>query len=253
MASIISTIAFSIALAAFQFSFPNAKALPNHLSQAELIRRYASFDLKMQGIGILLLVGITTLLYFLFAAIVAVDTHLQRDALFLIQPDRMALFVATMFLALFFSSMVYLSLAKRQLKESWPEFLLYNNYKYNMDYQKAFKVLIWILGVLGIAVSGIIMDSGTAFTENEIRFNNFLGIGYTTYSYADVTEVNEVLKLVAPNGNIVSDRHFVIHFNDGETWLSRVNGFMQVDIDQEIAQYVSEKASLEIQELEFDN
>ncbi len=65
--------------------------------------------------------------------------------------------------------------------------------------------------------------------------------------------LKSVDKLVAPNGNIVENKYFVIDFNSNNKWSSRHGGNSNYDKDIEMINYILTKTGLELNYLEFDD
>ncbi|RYG08861.1 MAG: hypothetical protein EOO07_24875, partial [Chitinophagaceae bacterium] len=71
------------------------------------------------------------------------------------------------------------------------------------------------------------------------------------YVYADVSDITSVMKVKAPNGNILTEPHTIIRFKDGVEWSTRSDGFEDVHKNQEIIDLVVAKTKKQITRKEF--
>jgi len=219
----------------------------------ELRKKYLRFDLKQLGIFVLLTVVIVFILFKLFSILVDLRLSLLSDVTIIVKPYPEMLFIISIFGGMLLASLTMFAISKRQLKTDWDEYLAYSNLKYKFNYVKVSKytvrIFAFITGLLIIAF----LDWYSAFGQQEIKINGLLSIGAKTYKYSDITQIKDIERLTAPNGNIVDDPHFIIEFNDGVKWNSRENGFANYDQDSDIINLIADKAEIEPIELEFDN
>jgi len=56
------------------------------------------------------------------------------------------------------------------------------------------------------------------FMPTQIRFNPLLGVKEHVFEYRDIVAIRTASALIAPNGNTVQRREFVVRFSDSSSW-----------------------------------
>lgn len=253
-------VSFTTALILFGLYKLFGKILPldkaeykTHKTVEELRKKYIKFDLKQLATFSLLTIGLVYILFKSFSALIDLRLSFLSDVTIIVKPYPEMILIISLFSGMLLSTLTIFAISKRQLKNDWDEYLAYSNLKYKYNYIKASKYGL----ILFTCITGLLIISFTdwysAFGQQEIKFNGLLSIGAKTYEYSNIAKIKEVEKLIAPNGNIVDDPHFIIEFTDGVKWNSRENGFANYDQDSDIIDLVKTKTSIELLELEFDN
>ncbi len=219
----------------------------------ELRKKYFKSELLQLGLFVLMAIGLIFVLYYAFDALINIRLSFVSDVVIIVKPYAEMVMVMAFFTGLLLASLIMLMLTKRLLKADWAEYLAYQNVKYKFDYIKltGYTVRVFIL-ITFLLIIGF-LDWYSAFGQNEIKINRLLSLGPKTYSYSSITQIKDIEKLKAPNGNIIEDPHFIIEFKDGKKWNSRDNGFADYDKDNEIIDLIIGKTGIEPLELEFDN
>lgn len=70
---------------------------------------------------------------------------------------------------------------------------------------------------LSALLTAALFDTYVVAGATELRVNPFLGLE-RRYSYSDITEIATAPSLIAPNGNLVHRRVFLLKFADGNTF-----------------------------------
>lgn len=249
-----SAVAFFLVLRTFHKLIPlNSPNFETHSTFKKLKEKYKRFDAIQLGIQFATAAG----LFFAFKRAFSTIANLMQpsidDVIILVKPFSGMILTLSLFCAILISTLLSLAIVKAQLKDDWSEYLAYLNLKYKFNYVRVSKYVIPIFALATVSLAVGVLDFYTVFGKDHIKTNGLLSLGTTTYSYEDVVEVKEVEKLIAPNGNVVVDPHYVIEFNNGENWNSRENGFANYSQDSQIIDLVLSKTDLTLIVLEFDN
>jgi hypothetical protein len=218
----------------------------------ELRKKYLKFDLKLLVVFVIITVALVFILFNLFSLLINFRLSLLSDVIIIVKPYPEMIFIISFFSGMLFAVLTVFLISKKQLKNNWDEYLAYSNLKYKFNYVKVSTYTIRIFA----AITGLLIiaffDWYSAFGQKEIQISGLLSIGAKIYKYSDVTQVMDIKKLKAPNGNIVEDPHFLIEFCDGASWNSRESGFGKYDQDSEIIALVVQKTGKEVVELEYE-
>lgn len=218
---------------------------------AQLRSAYLGFDLRLIGLSLILTILFTYLLYQLLSLISDFRLSTIEDAKILIKPDTSILLLPAMFNGMLAAALTATSIGKHQLKEKWSEFMAYYNLKYKFNYERAMVYVLRLISILVIPLTILSLDFYTSFGEKHVKFNRLLGFGTKTYLYTEVSALTRVLKVKAPNGNILAEPHTVIRFKDGAEWSTRSDGSDDQNKNREIINLVLSKTDKQIAEKEF--
>ncbi len=70
------------------------------------------------------------------------------------------------------------------------------------------------------------------FGNDKIMISDFFQLTEPKYEYKDIEAIKSVDKLIAPNGNVVIDKHYIIEFSDSYKWSSRKGGHSNYEKDK---------------------
>lgn len=234
--------------------FPVGKAeYSTNKNFAALKILYVGHDFKQQGIFLGTAVAAGLILVKLLEWLLDLRLSFVSDQEIIVKPGADMRYVLSIFAGLLIAVPVSFWIGKRQLKGDWPEFLAYTNLKYKFNAMKVMKYVTGFISVLVGLLTIIYFDYYSTFGKQEIKINGALSLGSKTYKYSDITKIKALERFYAPNGNIVTDPHFVIEFNDGKKWNSRESGFERNDENRQIIELVQSKTDLELIKQEFDN
>lgn len=156
-----------------------------------------------------------------------------------------------MFDAMLTAALLTTAIGKHQLKEKWSEFMAYYNLKYSFNYERAMVYVLRFISIVIIPLTVLSLDVYSSFGEHRVKLNGFLGFGVKIYAYADVSDITSVMKVKAPNGNILTEPHTIIRFKDGVEWSTLSDGFEDLHKNQEIIDLVVAKTKKQITRNEF--
>ncbi len=243
----------SLIFALFSRYFPINKAKrQTSKSLSELKKGFRTFDIL-----ILLLFFVSTpflvyISYKIFGAISDFRFSNYADEGYLFLPDRMMWFVPAIFSGLGLSAFIFTAIQKPILKEKYNDYIAYSNLKYGYDSDRIIKILIKFLIILVTGFFIFAINNFASFGTEKIVISNFFQLTESKYEYKDVTNIKSIEKLIAPNGNIVIDKHYIIDFSDSNKWSSRQGGDSNYEKDSEMIKFISAKTGLDLKYLEFD-
>jgi hypothetical protein len=148
----------------------------------------------------------------------AMQEHVDTIVFFM---DGAALWVPAFFMALLLSSVILTPALKAVLKARYAEYERYTALRYGFDQNRVMKgLVIFICAGFVVAVFAF-FDAYVVASPGELRVNPLLGLE-RRYAYSEISEVLTAPALIAPNGNVVHRREFLLKFKDG-TIYSTIN------------------------------
>jgi hypothetical protein len=131
--------------------------------------------------------------------------------------DGAALWLPAFFMGLLLSGVILTPIVKRVLRGGFAEYERYTALRFGIDQTRAMKgVAITICSAFALAVFAF-FDAYVVASPGELRVNPFFGFE-RVYSYRDISEIATAPALIAPNGNTVYRRIYVVRFNDGTSY-----------------------------------
>lgn len=131
--------------------------------------------------------------------------------------DGAALWIPAFFMALLLSGVILTPVLKALLKERYAEYERYAALRFGFDQNRVMKGLaITISSAFVIAVLAL-FDTYVVVSPSELRVNGLLGLE-RRYSYSEISEVVTAPALIAPNGNTVRRRVYLLKFGDGYSY-----------------------------------
>lgn len=177
--------------------------------------------------------------------------QMQEDG-FLFLPEQAMWFIPAIFAGLGVTGILWDTIQKAILKERHKEYVAYSSLKNGFDAERASSLFLRVLAVLVVSFCTLGINYYAHFGEEKIRIANFFQLTSSTYTYQDVVAVKLVDKLVAPNGNIVEDKHYVVDFVDASKWNTRSLEDLGGKSIEEAIDSILEKTTLDLEILEFD-
>ena len=131
--------------------------------------------------------------------------------------DGAALWLPAFFMGLLVSGVILTPVLKRVLKERYAEYERYTALRFGFDQNRALKP--FAIGISSAFVLAVFLffDAYVVASPSELRLNPFLGFE-RHYTYRDVSEVVTAPALIAPNGNTVYRRVYLVRFSDGTSY-----------------------------------
>jgi NADH:ubiquinone oxidoreductase subunit 5 (subunit L)/multisubunit Na+/H+ antiporter MnhA subunit len=233
-----------------------SKRKPKSKSQRsidELRKEFMKYDLLLLLLFFVLTPIFTYLFYNIFGTISEIRFDRLKEDGILILPTKIMWFVPSILFGLGLSAFAVLIIQRPLFKEKHNEYSAYSSMKYGFDAEMVSKNLIKFLVILGTGFFVLAINNYTHFGKDKILISSFFQLIESNYEYEDVVAIKSVEKIVAPNGNIVEDKHFVIDFADNNNWSSRQGGVSFYEKDRETINFVLAKTGFELIHLEFDS
>ena len=143
---------------------------------------------------------------------------LQADAQTLVfTMETVAWWLPAFFLALLLSGLLLNGLGRVLLKERFADYERYNALRHGFDQQRVLKGLVVFVCTGCALFIYIFFDAYVAASPQELRVNPLFG-SERRYAYTEIAEVVTAPALIAPNGNTVHRREFLIRFADGSSY-----------------------------------
>jgi multisubunit Na+/H+ antiporter MnhB subunit len=218
----------------------------------ELRKEFWKFDILILILFFVLTPIFVIITYILFGWISDLRFSKASANGYLFIPERMMWFVPAIFAGLGLSAFVFLKLQKPILKDRFNDYAAYSSLKYGFDADRVSNFLIKFLIVFVTAFFILAINYYAYFGNDKIMISDFFQLTESKYEYNDITAIKSVDKLIAPNGNVVIDKHYVIDFSDSYKWSSRQGGDSNYEKDTDMINYILTKTGLEIKHLEFD-
>ena len=217
----------------------------------ELRRKYLKYDLTQIGLFFLFTIILTFVYYYVLIWLSDYRVSMIKETVIIVKPFIAAWFLSAMFTSMLTTTLIIIYLGKWKLKTDWEEYSAYGYMKSGYS-PKIGSIVMRIFAIItAILVIGF-LDWFTAFRQDDIVINSLFGLGNKTYLYTDIADIRDIMKVKAPNGNIVDDEHYIIIFNDGSKWNSRQNGFANFREDSKIIDLIELKTGRQLTKLEFD-
>ncbi len=222
-----------IAMVLFRYLFPIWFALPKDYpesgpSLAEIEKRFADRGDKPEGKAALLTL-IPVLVCCAFVGIVALFCASRGNGgtdLILLPSIYWYMFPA-IFGAMGISILAHAAATRKLLRgkgtDGDDEYALYvrlQNLKSNYRAGNTSRILSGVLLISSLAMLVLFADNYTRIGKSEITLNPFFSLGETRHTYRDIERIVTAPRLLAPNGNTVERRVYLIRFRGGDKWNS---------------------------------
>jgi hypothetical protein len=232
--------------------YPVTGAADETRSLEELRREFLRWDLAARAL--LLLVAPATG-YVWWRVFVNLGSAVERsypEAAFTFPPTPIAWALPALFAGIVSSGPVITSSMKLILGERYPRFLSYQDSIYRMNTQ-AMNRPFYIGSVSMIAIGVFIIANWyTYVTDTHLVANPFFGFSEQSHRLSDLTQIRTAPTLIAPNGNRVQRREYVLKFADGGHWTTKWNpSESSADVIQALISHVSSKGGVPPTELEY--
>ncbi len=188
------------------------------LTLDELRARYQGWEL---GLGFGALVGaipFAFLFWLVLCALAAAHAKLLPPAELVWSAAPFLWSIPAMFLGLVVMFPVGGLLARRLLRDRYDEYLAYQQLKSGMDAAKVARILGTVVSLAAAVFVFLGLDWSVRADREALTLNTFLSIGDVRHPWADVRAIRTAPSFIAPNGNRVSRREYVVRFADGRSW-----------------------------------
>ncbi len=244
----------SLALYAVAKYFPAKKSrCQTTKSIKELKKEFFKFDLLIYVLFFIITPITTFVLYELFGWFSDIRFSSFQNGGFLCIPPRLIWTIPAFFLSIGIFGFVQQKLIEFILKKRMDEYIAYANLKFGYDAEKSnrffYKFTLLLVGLFSL----FFINKYSYFGKDQIVVSDFFQLTKSTYKYSDITSMKAIEKAIAPNGNIVISKHYIIDFLESEKWNSKYSGEVENGTMIDMIQFISQSADLELQCLEFDS
>lgn len=183
-----------------------------------LSARYASWELRLGLLAFLLAIPSAWLLWLGLRGLSALHAAAlpAAEVAWVAHPDYWA--TPAILLALMLMLPLSSLAEVLALRERRDEYLAYQRLKYRMNLARVGHVLGAVMAVLAGALIFLGLDWSVRLGSDGLVVNRYFAVGEERHAFSDVRSIRTAPALVAPNGNQVARREWVVTFADGRTW-----------------------------------
>jgi hypothetical protein len=219
LSSVLTAIAIPIVLWWLARKYPAPQLSAEGPTLEELRPKYGKWEW--------ILVAAYVALWFPVAAAIYGPLHLiagwrakamQEDADTLVFfMDGAALWLPAFFMALLLCGLILTPLLKAVLKSGYPGYERYAALRYGFDQNRVMKGVAALISAAFVLAVFTFFDAYVVASAGELRVNPLLGFE-RRYAYYEISEVQTAPALIAPNGNTVYRRVYLLTFKDGTSY-----------------------------------
>ncbi len=171
---------------------------------------------------------------------------------FVLTPDSVIWGLPALFMGIVSAGLLIDVLYRGILKSRYPDWLAYQKSRYGFDVLTLSKWVYIIILITSVISVGLILDWYAVFEKENIVINRFFALSEDRYFYGDIQEIKTAPRLIAPNGQQVIRREYVLRFSDGSVWST--NGTpsdLQPNEKRTLIGFVEAQSGSPVQEVEL--
>ncbi len=246
-----SMLAVGIAMAILKGLCPAAKPAPAGRSKADLKKEFHRWFQCEPYVLLAFMVPTTFLswkLLLLIAGLMPLD--IPEEGYALVPPRGFWFLPAMIFVAPVPTGLLAIQVFKLLLRGRYPDYVRYVELEQGIDESAVEKPLIAILGALAALAIWLSAHWYVYFTPDEIVVNALFRLREERFAYTEVSEIQTAPAFVAPLGNRVHRREYVVRFRNGRSWSSDSTlAADQSALLPAIVRYVSERSGVPVEEV----
>jgi hypothetical protein len=134
------------------------------------------------------------------------------------------------------------------LRSRFAEFACYGSLKLGIDVIPLLRLMViisFIFWLIGVALP---FDTYAVLSQNELKYNELMGFDQSTYRYADIKSIDQVVRI---RNRFKKDVSIKILFKDGNVWHSANTEELSNDRAVIVSDYLSQKTNLPINQKIF--
>jgi hypothetical protein len=199
--------------------FPAQAVPPSGRPIAELRAKYHRW-VNMLGVlmflaGVLFAIG----LWFAMGALASWSAHQLPTAIVTFAPVSPRYWaVPSLLLGLACGGMASMWIVRRLLGVRYPEFLDYWCQSSGMNSVRANVFVFQVSAALCVVLISLGLRAHVQLTDEALVVNGIFSSSEVTYPLAEIRNIQTSGRFVAPNGQLVLRREYVVHFSDGRHW-----------------------------------
>jgi hypothetical protein len=203
--------------------YPAQPALSSSRTLEDLRGEYARWELLGLPLYLLFAPIGTYLCWQLFLGVSDGVGFIETNEGLFLWPAPIAWLLPAMFFGLILSWPPIDFIYRRMLRERYPEYVAYQSRRFGINFQKLlFPFYAFLAGLSALFVL-LLANCYVHITPEHIRINPFFGVSERVYPYAEVSNIRTAPAFIAPNGNRVDRRLFIVTFSDSRTWNTNDN------------------------------
>jgi MFS family permease len=248
--AIAAAIVVPIAMALLARRFPPTIAIRPETSLEALKPKFSKWETGLTVLYMALWVPVTGAIWLPLQAASGFVAQLLGPADFRITPGPIFWFIPAFFLALAVAALPATRIAKRLLGERFTEYETYLQLKHKMDFARVNRLACIAIGWLVAIAVALGLNWYVLIRSDAFVLNSLLSLQEVVHPYSDIQALQTAPQFIAPNGNMVRRREFLIRFKDGSTWSTKD---LPVTLSQSekraMLERVSERSGVPIEEL----
>jgi hypothetical protein len=241
--ALVVAVAVPLAMKALARFFPDrAPPVATAASLEELQARYGKWDAIVFLVAAAACAPLGWLLWLALRGLAAAIAALLPPAEFLwvVGPPYWGLPAALLAFGLLFPVASWVE--RRLLGERLAEYRVYQRLKTRMDVARVGRLFGTVLALAAAVAILLGLDCSVQLRADELVINRYLGLGEVRHPMHEVVAIRTAPALVAPNGNLVARREYVVRFADGTSWST--NGLLAEVTPEERRRFAERLAEL---------
>lgn len=219
--AIAAAIVVPIAMALLAKAFPPTVAASPTSSLESLRPRFSKWEVRLTFLYMALWAPTTAAMWVPIQAMSDFVAHLLGPAEFRITPAPTFWLLPALFLALAVAALPASWIAKRLLGAEFQDYETYIQLKHRIDFARINRLACVGIGSLVAVVVALGLNWYVLVRSDALVLNPLFGVREIVRPYSDIQAIQTAPRFVAPIGNVVSKREFLIRFRDGSTWSTR--------------------------------
>ena len=199
-------------------AFPPPRTIGPGPALEELAPRYQKWEVLFIVVYMVSWAPVTFVLWWLLDALSDFNGRTLGPAVIILTADPWFWALPAFFVALVLPGAPLTWLARRVLGPRFAEYERYLVLKHHMDYARANRLAFRVIGWGSALAVFLGLNWYVLVRDDALVVNRLLTVTEDVHPYAGVRSIVTAPKLVAPNGNVVSRREFLVTFADGGTW-----------------------------------
>ncbi len=246
-----AAIVVPIVMALLAKAFPPTVTAQSGASLETLKPKFAKWEVRLSLLYVALWIPVTGAIWLPLQATSDFTASLLGPADFRITPGATFWFIPAFFLALAVAAVPLKWVAARLLGPDYTEYETYLALKHRIDFARVNRLTCWAVGWLVGIIVALGLNWYVLIRSDAFVINPLFSFSETVHPYSDVQAIQTAPQLIAPNGNIVRRREFLIRFRDRSIWSTQnLPVTLNESEKRTMLEKVAERAGLPIEELQ---
>jgi hypothetical protein len=216
---------------------------------AELKREFQKWEIGITLLIPVLTMGIGFIWWSLFAKLGDWRFSSFPEATFILAGDRVKLIIPTFLLGGLTAGLVVDLLLKVLLKSRYPEYIAYQNWKFQINGEILGRLVGLIFVPGSIIILLMLINWYVIFTPNRIVIKPLFSFSEQSYHYSDIESLVSVPAITSWTGGKENRKEFIIKFHNGQEWTTNFSPVRLPSKEKfQILMYVSLKSGLAVNE-----